>query len=185
MRFTDEEGRAITKSTVSLAGELSQDQYFRWQMEFDGYDRIVHRALNYTRRTEYNAAMNEHYDQIALPYIQAGEVLLFGATIEQRIDVAREALRAARSMVANPAKWTQGAHARDAKGRPVPSTHHGAVQWDPVGALSAITRAGKLPAFRALCKAASVLLGKNAMEANDTLSHPEVINVLDYTLETM
>lgn len=93
-----------------------------------------------------------------------------------------EILRRARERLSDPARWTQGAYARDADGFTTAMYDDDAVCWCLVGAISKETNILNLPwygdgekAVNFLSKQVSTLVS----EFNDTHTHGEVLALLD------
>ena len=90
-----------------------------------------------------------------------------------------EILRAARALIADPARWTQGEDARDACGSPAWAGRHAssAVCWSADGALMHVERDKNSfwPARDALVAA----MGASAVVFNDTHTHAEVLAAFD------
>lgn len=98
---------------------------------------------------------------------------------------------AARTLIADPADWTQGVWARDAAGRDVDSTSPKAVCWCAEGAEmfvldpiepTPMDKRGKF-AFEYLNEAALKLGYRNLALPNDTTNHATVMLMYDMALE--
>jgi hypothetical protein len=97
----------------------------------------------------------------------------------------KEALTAARALIADPERWTTGAYARSAKGWRVKAGGKAAVCWCGIGALQRVT--GELtdfdlPGYPYLRIAAHDLFGTGAVHKvndNRALGHAAVLQVYD------
>ncbi len=92
-------------------------------------------------------------------------------------------LRAARQRIADPKHWTQGAFARDAKGRSVEPRSDAAVCWCALGALDAVS-----PSFDSETKwAAHLYLGVDILAVNDSNAgtHGKVLAYYDRIIAQM
>ena len=86
-------------------------------------------------------------------------------------------LRAARARIEDPKNWTQGAFARAADQTDVPARSKDAVCWCVFGAIEA---AGGNQDEESLVRVVSYRLTQLLpAEANDTLGHPAVLQMLD------
>ena len=88
-----------------------------------------------------------------------------------------EILRAARELISDPAKWTQGAYARDEKGFQLCTGYDtGATCWCAIGALEHIYASmSELEAIRYLTLAVSEWPAK----VNDHKGHAAVLDMYD------
>jgi hypothetical protein len=103
---------------------------------------------------------------------------------------AREQLIAARALIADPAKWTQGWFAKTAKGQRVGPEEDKAVCWCVMGALKVTSPAGvyhpiHAPAYPFLSRAAESVKGSFGSPAwvNDTTDHATVLRMFDLAIE--
>lgn len=96
-------------------------------------------------------------------------------SLPQPRDLA-EQLRAARDLIADPTRWTQGSFARDADGDPCGSRHPAACQWCLEGALVKVGArfAAETYLYRALPKGED-----DAAHYNDNRQHRTIIRLLD------
>ena len=95
-----------------------------------------------------------------------------------------EVLRAARNLIKKPECWTQGASARDARGRSVQVGSKGAVRFCALGAIDRVCRPPKIE----LNAAAHTGLRKGAPDVpvsifNDSSDHDEVLVLFDRAIE--
>lgn len=104
-----------------------------------------------------------------------------------------EVLEAARGLISEPTRWTQGALARDARGEQCFANVPRAVQWCAIGALERVTtdvvakRGARLRLqtaaeclFREVCDEAIVL---PAAAVNDSLDHTAVLQMYDCAIK--
>jgi hypothetical protein len=102
------------------------------------------------------------------------------------MSVAKElrVLRAARELIADPERWTQGEYARDADGKPVDDGDERAVRWCATGAIWRTAPSGSV-ACRTIQLAAEVARRAHdmgLMQVNDRLGHQAVLRVLDQAI---
>lgn len=94
-----------------------------------------------------------------------------------------DALRAARALLADPVRWTQGLYARDADDRNVMISDERATKWCIVGALAHVTGDDDHDAFceakRRLTKRVFDLGYDCIADYNDSVTHEEVLRLLD------
>ena len=98
-----------------------------------------------------------------------------------------ETLKAARQLITDPAKWTQGELARDAEGNVSYVGSESATCWCLMGAIFHVVRADKptaADARRSHSDAALELLSaanrkKSVVRFNDTHTHAEVLALFD------
>jgi hypothetical protein len=91
-----------------------------------------------------------------------------------------ETLRAARQLITDPAKWTQGDYARDADGIDVAPEDEDAVCFCSYGAIASICGLNEdLPPFRHLHNVCGRMFKMSVIDLNDTHSHAEVLALFD------
>lgn len=90
-----------------------------------------------------------------------------------------ETLRAARQLISDPAKWTQGDFARDSLGLCADPHGYKAVCFCARGAIQKITKEDDGPAEKALVDTCSVLHDMYVEEFNDTHTHAEILALFD------
>lgn len=92
-------------------------------------------------------------------------------------------LRRAREIISDPAKWTQGAFARDSQGSMIPPNHTAACSWCAIGALS--RAAFELKAPPGFGAGALDMLGalRPLNDINDEEGHAAVLDLFDKALE--
>ena len=91
-----------------------------------------------------------------------------------------ETLKAARDLISDPARWTQGALARDANGNEIDSTDNGAICWCSFGAIQVYTQKKWLTDVdHYLQKVCCELFDTSAERYNDTHTHAEVLALFD------
>lgn len=90
-----------------------------------------------------------------------------------------ETLKAARQLISDPAKWTQGELARDADGKQVPPLDDNATCWCSIGALRKAAGFGDIykGPFGALYF--KVPTKGSVSDFNDTHTHAEVLALFD------
>jgi hypothetical protein len=100
----------------------------------------------------------------------------------QRMSSVREQLVAARDLIADPERWTQGAYARDVNDEPTMALSASACKWCPVGAVMRVTGSpyGWGPGTGALSVAAN---GLSASVVNDEQGHAAVLAMFDRAIE--
>lgn len=87
----------------------------------------------------------------------------------------REILTAARALIAEPERWTQGAYARDAAGVPVDDSAETAICWCASGALFKFS---SLPGADRARSAVASIVGP-IPDFNDHHTHAEVLAAFD------
>ena len=97
------------------------------------------------------------------------------------LTLERDLLVAARELISDSERWTQGCNARDRNGAPVPHEHQAAVAWCAAGACRRVS-AGT-PLLRTVREARNRLdravpLGRLG-DFNDTHTHAEVLALFD------
>jgi hypothetical protein len=95
---------------------------------------------------------------------------------------AVDQLRAARALISDPAKWTQGTIARDWTGKGTTADAVDAFCWCAVGALEKV--ASNAQPFRAL-KWAMPSGYRSIVSFNDTHTHAEVLALFDKAIGTL
>jgi hypothetical protein len=93
-----------------------------------------------------------------------------------------ETLKAARQLITDPAKWTQGDFARDAKGYGVFSEDRDAVCFCALGAIYSFNSNGPVPCLDAYTALREFCFRKFSCEVsdfNDTHTHAEVLALFD------
>ncbi len=90
-----------------------------------------------------------------------------------------ETLRAARQLITDPAKWTQGEYARDADGNEVKAWSEDATCFCAYGAIQRVTEHEDSEADFFLRKAGMSKFGINVIDLNDTHTHAEVLALFD------
>jgi len=90
-----------------------------------------------------------------------------------------DTLVAARALIADPERWTQGAWARDEEGGPVGTLSPAAVCFCAQGALVHVSRSGHERALEAL----SVAAGRRPTVVNDFDGHAAVLEMYDRAIE--
>jgi hypothetical protein len=95
-----------------------------------------------------------------------------------------ETLRAARELIADPERWTQGVFARDAEGRSVDPSDDRAVRWCAAGAIWRVATVahGWCDAYWLARDAAERAHDSGLTEVNDRLGHQAVLRVLDQAI---
>lgn len=96
---------------------------------------------------------------------------------------ALEQLRAARSLLADPAAWTRETYARDRYGDPVHSAFEEAACWCAYGALERQGASGNSEASEYLRRAALVLFDSWPACVNDDRGHEAVLRMYDRAIE--
>ena len=91
-----------------------------------------------------------------------------------------ETLKAARQLISDPAKWTQGVQARDEHGEQVPHSDRAAYCFCIMGAVNRVKPLWKkLDALLALSKITRRDFAASVPEFNDTHTHAEVLALFD------
>ncbi len=94
-----------------------------------------------------------------------------------------EALKAARELISDPAKWTQGVLARDGEGAAVSPRSAEAVCWCAAGSLHKVLPARTKPeSFDAIYSSLEAI-SPNPVFYNDTHTHAEVMAMVDRAIE--
>ena len=95
-------------------------------------------------------------------------------------------LRAARALLADPARMTRGTYARNAAGKPVEPNAPEAVCWCGLGALFKIETLwaeGIYPGLPFLNAAATELFGSHPSAVGDERSHADNLRLFDRAIE--
>jgi hypothetical protein len=90
-----------------------------------------------------------------------------------------ETLKAARALITDPAKWTQGAQARDKRGQPFSTHNDNAVCWCALGAIEKVADPYSEEAYEAAKKLRSISPNGTVSDFNDTHTHVEVLALFD------
>lgn len=90
-----------------------------------------------------------------------------------------ETLKAARQLISDPAKWTQGEYARDADGNEVKTWSENATCFCAYGAIQRVTEREDSEADYFLFKACSERFGMSVTIVSDTHTHAEVLALFD------
>lgn len=99
---------------------------------------------------------------------------------------AVEDLWAARELLADPGRWTQGVYARDERGAKMPPEDVRAVCWCALGALlrpEATWQADFVRGGAFLVQAADELFRSTPSGVNDRLGHAAVLRIYDRAIE--
>jgi hypothetical protein len=118
-------------------------------------------------------------------------------THEVSMTTYRDTLIQARALIADPARWTQHALARDAEGDSHPPTHPHSIfanweglqgtdsracSWCAIGAIQHV-KPSALKALKLLNAAAKTLYEANIAHVNDELGHDAVLTVYDHAIK--
>jgi hypothetical protein len=110
---------------------------------------------------------------------------------------AKNTLIKARALIADPARWTQNALARDAHGDSHPQAHPQsnniswdglrgddpqACSWCAIGAVQHV-EPSSLKALKLLDEAAETRYGLSTANVNDVLGHEAVLEIYDHAIE--
>jgi len=90
-----------------------------------------------------------------------------------------ETLKAARQLISDPAKWTQGEYARDADGNGVRAWSEDATCFCAYGAIQRFTEAEDSGVDFFLKKACADKFQLDVVTLNDTHTHAEVLALFD------
>jgi hypothetical protein len=90
-----------------------------------------------------------------------------------------ETLKAARQLISDPAKWTQGAQSRDKLGHPYAFDTDKAVCWCALGAIERVAGRYSSERFEASTKLRSISPKGLVIDFNDTHTHAEVLALFD------
>jgi hypothetical protein len=90
-----------------------------------------------------------------------------------------ETLKAARQLISDPAKWTQGEFARDADGNEVKAWSEDATCFCAYGAIQHVTEREDSEADFVLWKACMSKFQTEVIVLNDTHTHAEVLALFD------
>ena len=90
-----------------------------------------------------------------------------------------ETLKAARDLISDPARWTQGEYARDADGEEVKAWSEDAACFCAYGAIQRFTEREDSEVDFYLKKACSEKFQSDVVTINDTHTHAEVIALFD------
>lgn len=102
-----------------------------------------------------------------------------------------EILKAARNLISDPARWTQGEYARDAKGYHALATEECATCWCALGAILKMTKRENdvyRPVVAQLaqhCRAVDTPAPWAVSTFNDTHTHGEVLALFDTAIENL
>ena len=90
-----------------------------------------------------------------------------------------ETLKAARQLITDPAKWTQGSSARTSNGVPISTFADDAVCWCALGAIGRSNIVDEVSNYRAHQAMLKQLGGSVVSVFNDTHTHAEVLGLFD------
>ncbi len=90
-----------------------------------------------------------------------------------------ETLKAARQLITDPAKWTQGEYARDADGNEVRAWSEDAACFCAYGAIQRVTGVEDNEADFFLMRACTKKFEVEVIHLNDTHTHAEVLALFD------
>jgi len=93
-----------------------------------------------------------------------------------------EKIEAIKSLISDPARWTQHVAARDAQGLETHATDENAVCWCVYGA-GAKLRFPVLSFYTYIEEAARDMVGIGGVSMNDSLPHDKVMSVLDHAIK--
>lgn len=104
---------------------------------------------------------------------------------------ASTVLKKAKALISNPESWTQGAFARDKRGRNVECLSYEACCWCAIGSVLRISDSVACDSHEALSFlniAAAVLVDyaaerRSAAQFNDLHNHQEVLNLFDTAID--
>ena len=88
-----------------------------------------------------------------------------------------ETLKAARQLISDPAKWTQGWFAKNERGFTVSEDHPDACCWCALGAMRKVS-----PSWKGYHQTAAILMNGSLLRVsdfNDTHTHAEVLALFD------